>query len=104
MESSTPLPTSRPRCNLLATWILNEEGQADDEHRHRCLVRWLIKKRLQNRDDAHVWLNGYADDRGRHQKGWNELHPQSSLEADVRIEWSLGNRGEPNEWRQTKKE
>lgn len=44
MESSTPLPTSQPRWNLLATWILNEEGQADDQHRHRCLVRWLIKK------------------------------------------------------------
>ena len=99
MESSTPLPTSRSRCNSLAIWILNEEGQADDEHRHRCLVRWLIKKRLQNRDDAYIWLNGYADDRGRHQKGWNELHPKSSLEADVRDQWAKNNRGTEGEWK-----
>ena len=99
MESSTPLPTSRSRFNLLATWILNEEGQADDQHRHRCLVRWLIKKRIQNRNDAHIWLNGYVDDRGRHQKGWNELHPKSSLEADVRDQWTKGNRGTEGEWK-----
>jgi len=99
MESSTPLPTSRLRCNLLATWILNEEGQADDEHRHRCLVRWLIKKRIQNRDDAYIWLNGEVDDRGRHQKGWNELHPKSRLEADVREQWTKGNQGTEGEWK-----
>ena len=99
MESFTPLPTSRPRCNLLATWILNEEGQADDEHRHRCLVRWLIKKRIQNRDDAHIWLNGYSDDRGRHQKGWKELHPKSRLEDDVRDQWTKGNQGTEGEWK-----
>ena len=57
------------------------------------------KKRIQNRDDAHIWLNGYSDDRGRHQKGWKELHPQSRLEDDVRDQWTKGNQGTEGEWK-----
>jgi hypothetical protein len=76
----------------------------EDEHRYRCLVRWVIKKRIEDRDGAYRWLKGYVDKYGQRIKGWNDLHPKSRLEADVRLEWSLGNRGEDGDWRQDKKE
>jgi hypothetical protein len=80
---------------------LNEaqETIGEDEHRHRCLVRWVIKKRLQDRDSAYKWLNGYRDSLGQYKKGWNELHPKSSLESDVRDQWQKGNRGNEGEWK-----
>jgi hypothetical protein len=78
---------------------LNEEGKGNDELRHRCLVRWVIKKRLQDRDGAYRWLNGYRDNMGQYKKGWNELHPKSILEADVRDQWTKGNRGNEGEWK-----
>ena len=76
-----------------------KEGEGDDEHRHRCLVRWVIKKRIEDRDGAYRWLNGYIDDAGRHHKGWNDLHKGSRLEQDVRDQWSKGNRGTEGEWK-----
>lgn len=76
-----------------------EEGQGADEHRHRCLVRDVIKKRLKNRDSAHRWFNGHVDSQGKRQKGWNELHPKSRLEMDVRDQWAKGNRGKTGEWK-----
>ena len=60
------------------------EGQGEDEHRHRCLVRHVIRMRMQDRQRAHAWLNGGTDATGRNHKGWNELHPGSILERDVR--------------------
>lgn len=76
-----------------------QEGKGEDEHRHRCLVRWVIEKRLQDRDGAYKWLNGYRDSTGRVVKGWNELHPNSRLEEDVREQWVKGNRGNKGEWK-----
>lgn len=76
-----------------------KEGEGEDEHRHRCLVRWVIQKRIQDRDGAHRWLKGYFDDTGRYIKGWNDLHPQSRLEQDVREQWNRGNRGNYGEWK-----
>ena len=64
-----------------------------------CLVRWVIKKRLQNRDGAHYWLRGEYDHLGKWKKGWNDLHPDSSLEKDVREQWAKGNRGNEGEWK-----
>jgi len=64
------------------------EGQDGDEYRHQCLVRYVIKMRLQNRDDAHKFF-----------KGWNEKHPKSCLEADVKDQWTKGNRGNYGEWK-----
>ena len=75
------------------------EGEGADEHRHRCLVRWVIKKRIEDRDAAYRWLNGYHDNTGKHHKGWNELHPNSRLERDVRDQWAKGNRGNDGEWK-----
>ena len=76
-----------------------KENIGEHEHMHRCLVREVIKMRIKDRNGAHRWLNGYLGDNGKWVKGWNELHPNSTLEEDVRIEWSLGNRGEG--WKQS---
>ena len=69
------------------------------EHMHRCLVREVIKMRIENRDGAYRWLRGYFDDSGRWKKGWNDLHPESKLEEDVRDQWNKGNRGNTGEWK-----
>lgn len=76
-----------------------EEAIGEREHMHRCLVREVIKMRIKDRNGAHRWLNGYLGDRGKWIKGWNELHPESTLEEDVRQQWILGNRGNLGEWK-----
>ena len=76
----------------------SKEGEGDDEHRHRCLVRYILRWRVKDRDAVHKWLNGYTDENGRWKKGWNELHKDSILERDVRKQWSLKNFGENDEW------
>jgi len=77
---------------------LSKEGEGDDEHRHRCLVRYVIRWRMKDRDAVHKWLKGYTDNDGRWKKGWNELHTGSILERDLINQWKLGNRGENDEW------
>ena len=64
------------------------EGQGDDKERHQCLVRWVIRMRIKDRDHAHKWL-----------QGWNEKHPSSILEKDVIDQWSKGNQGKEGEWK-----
>lgn len=76
-----------------------EEGIGEREYMYRCLVREVIKMRIKSRDSAYRWLNGYSDDTGRWKKGWNELHPESKLEEDVRDQWAKGNRGNQGEWK-----
>ena len=65
-----------------------KEGEGDDQERHRHLVRWVIQKRITDRDAAHIWL-----------QGWNEKHPGSILERDVISQRSKGNRGKQGEWK-----
>ena len=72
---------------------MNGEGEGDDEHRHRCLVRWVIKRRMENRDSAHRWLHGYTEN-GKSKRGWNDIHPDSILERDSIDQFNRGNRGE----------
>ena len=76
-----------------------QEGHGEDEHRHRCLVRHIIQMRIKDRDSAYRWFNGYSDQNRRYHKGWNELHPNSCLERDVRDQWAKGNRGNKGEWK-----
>ena len=76
-----------------------EETAREREHMYRCLVREVIKMRVKDRDGAYRWLRGYSDNTGRWKKGWNELHPESKLEDDVRDQWSKGNRGNEGEWK-----
>lgn len=66
-----------------------------DEYQYQCMVRWLLKKRLEDRDGAHKFL--YGD--GKKIRGWNNLHPNSPLEKDSIWQWNLGNRGEYGDWR-----
>lgn len=65
-----------------------KEGKGEDQDRHKHLVRWVIRKRLEDRDAAHQWL-----------QGWNEKHPRSILEKDVIDQWKKGNRGKEGEWK-----
>ena len=65
-----------------------KEGQGDDENRHRCLVRWVIRKRIQDRDKAYKWL-----------QDWNQKHPGSILESDVIEQWKKGNKGKEKDWK-----
>jgi hypothetical protein len=72
----------------------------DEVHRHRCLVRYVIKLRMQDRNSAHQFLHGgLIDSKGRRLRGWNAAHPESNLEVDVREQWRLGNRGAKDDWR-----
>ena len=79
---------------------MKAEESDGQRYMHQCLVRQIIKMRIHNRDGAHMWFNGYTDSFGKYKKGWNELHPGSTLERDVREQWSLGNRGEMGDWKQ----
>ena len=76
-----------------------QEAAREREHMYRCLVRWVITKRIQDRAGAIDWLSGYRDHNWKHHKGWNELHPKSRLEADVKDQWNKGNRGNEGEWK-----
>lgn len=75
------------------------EGQGDDQERHRCLVRHVIRWRIKDRDGAHKFLYGGLESNGRRLKGWNAQHPGSPLERDVISQWKKGNRGEAGDWR-----
>ena len=63
-----------------------------EEHKHRCLVRSIILRRLKDRDKAHQDL--YGDD--KRWPGYKEKNPQ--VLKDVLNQWKLGNRGNPGEW------
>ena len=76
-----------------------EEAVGVREHMYRCLVREVIRMRIKDRDGAYRWLRGYSDSGGKWKKGWNELHPESNLEKDVRDQWTKGNRGNEGEWK-----
>jgi hypothetical protein len=79
--------------------VIFNEGQGDDEFRHRCLVRQVLRWRVTDRQYAHQFLNGWVEKDGRWVPGWNERHPKSILERDVRDQWKKGNRGENGEWK-----
>jgi len=64
------------------------EGEGEDEHRHRCLVRHVLKWRMTDRDAAHKFL-----------ASWGRRYPTSPLERDVKSQWAKGNRGAWGDWR-----
>lgn len=65
---------------------------------HQSLVREVIRMRLQDREKAHRFLNGYENSDGRWVKGFMQLHPESTLEKDIHTQWRLGNRARIGEW------
>jgi len=53
---------------------------------------------MEDKDAAYRFLHGYMKG-SRHQNGWNDLHPESTLERDSIDQWNLGNKGEDGDWR-----
>ena len=64
------------------------EGEGGDTYRHQCLVRWVIRKRINDRQGAFEWL-----------EKWDQMHKGSRLRKDVYDQWKWGNRGEHPDWR-----
>lgn len=65
--------------------------QETEQHRHRCEVRDLIKKRVVN---GKTWLLGIFDqiERARGRKSLEKL------KADFLDQWNKGNRGDDGLW------
>jgi hypothetical protein len=59
-----------------------------EEFKHQCLVRHAIKVRIKDRNEGYAFL-----------RRWQEKHPTSTLEQDVKKQWRLGNRGVHMDWR-----
>lgn len=59
-----------------------------EEYRHQCLVRYVIRLRVKNRQEAIDFL-----------KAWEKKHKDTKLEEDVRKQWFRGSRGQHNDWR-----
>ena len=60
-------------------------------HRHRCEVRQVLKWRTQDRNKAIEYLSIVRNKRGD--------RTAQMLEKDCKAQWTLGNRGEYNEWK-----
>jgi hypothetical protein len=56
--------------------------------KHQCLVRWLIQYRIKDKAAAHLWLEAFK-----------KTNPMSTLERDVKYQWSKGNRGKKGDWK-----
>lgn len=65
---------------------------SSEEFKHQCLVRSIIRRRVENRDQAHKDL--YGDGKW---PGWFKKNPR--VAEDVLRQWKLGNRGEQGDWR-----
>jgi|FreactcultureFD7_1027221.scaffolds.fasta_scaffold00154_38 hypothetical protein len=65
-----------------------KEGEGEDAYRHQCLVREVIRMRIEDRNKAWQWLDG-----------WQQKHDWSNLRNDVFDQWKKGNRGEHGDWR-----
>lgn len=60
--------------------------QEHEQHRRRCLVREMCRLTAQR---GIGWLEGFV-------RGWALW---DRIGEDVRVQWKLGNRGEPGDWR-----
>lgn len=64
----------------------------DDERRHQCEVRWLLRQRAEHGSEwAADWLAGVESKRGK--------PAADRIKADATSQWKAGNRGEWNDWR-----
>jgi len=61
----------------------------DEQHRHQCEVRYVLKLRVENRNKALEYLKLVKEKRKEKAK---------QLEDDCKEQWSRGNRGEKGEW------
>jgi hypothetical protein len=62
-----------------------------EQYRHRCEVRQVLKWRTQDRNKAIEYLSIVRKKRGD--------RAAQLLEKDCKTQWTLGNRGEYNEWK-----
>ena len=97
-----PFPDEQPVRDEL--WDDHSKRKRDDSvtvkrQIYECLVREVIRMRIRSRDEAYRFLHGWTKPDGKWQPGWNEKHPGSTLEADVKAQWRAGNRGEKGEWK-----
>lgn len=68
--------------------------QIDEQHRHRCEVRMLLRLRGQRgREEAREWIEELAKRRGGQEA-------VEKLRADCTAQWQAGNRGEFGDWRE----
>ena len=73
-------------------WTLTTmESLEIEEYRHQCEVRAVLARRTADRDSALKYLSVVRQKRG-HQAA-------DQLEADCKVQWSLGNRGKKGDWR-----
>ena len=70
-----------------------------EKYKYECLVREVIRMRIRSRDEAYRFLSGWTKPDGRWQQGWNQQHPESKLEDDVKRQWKAGNRGDYGDWK-----
>lgn len=64
-----------------------------NDYRHQCEVRALCRWRYElGRDYIDTFLSNVEKKRG--------TEARSHLEADVRNQWTLGNRGKNDDWRE----
>lgn len=59
-----------------------------EEHKYKCLVRYVLAMRVKSRKEAIAFL-----------QRWEKKHKNTKLEDDVRRQWFRGNRGQYNDWR-----
>lgn len=65
--------------------------RSDEEHRHRCEVRSVLRWRVSDGGDwVREWLAGVAKARGQ--------AAADRLRDDARDQWAKGSRGEPGVW------
>ena len=66
--------------------------QIDEQHRHRCEVRMLLRLRAkEGRDLVHEWIDGLAKRRG--------IEQAEAVRSDCASQWAAGNRGDFGDWR-----
>lgn len=62
----------------------------DEQERHRCEVRQVLRWRVEDRNKAIEYLNLVKEKRKEKAK---------KLEDDCKYQWNLGNRGEKGDWK-----
>lgn len=66
--------------------------QIDEQHRHRCEVRMLLRLRAtEGRERAQEWLDALEKRRG--------VKATAAIRADCTEQWQAGNRGDVGDWR-----
>lgn len=63
----------------------------DEEHRHRCEIRWFIRHAAQREGNGQSYLELLAKHRGR--------AAADAFRREAAEQWGRGNKGEKGDWR-----